>query len=269
MEELIENNINESEKINNIIINQNQKIIRILKHYLDYLPFTLIKLIFEKNIITNENNFTPIEYKFNSCFLYIDFSEINIDYINKNNLNKEYYEYIYSYINKNIEELGSILIEYGCDIICYDKGIISFIPPNFDEENFAESDYTKIFNKIIKIIQCSSEIKKKYFEFKKCFKIRMGISFGECKLIILDNKLKNIFNIDNAINKQSYKNFDFAINDKNNQILSNRSLFSNTNNNNNNNFYLYYFIIGKSLLDFSEYAKIGEEGLEEIIQKKK
>ena len=71
MEELIENNINESEKINNIIINQNQKIIRILKHYLDYLPFTLIKLIFEKNIITNENNFTPIEYKFNSCFLYI------------------------------------------------------------------------------------------------------------------------------------------------------------------------------------------------------
>ena len=251
------NNNNEGQKLNNIIINQNQKAAKIIKHYLDYLPTILIRLIFEKNIMTNEKIFTPLEHKFNSCFLYIDFSEINIDYLNNNTINKEYYEYIYTNINKNIEEICSILIENNCDFICFGRGILSFIPPNFYEGNFVETDNTKIFNKIIKIIQCSLEIKKNYFEFKKFLKIKMGISFGECKLIILDNNLKNTPNNDKFINKHSFINVDFIMTDKNNPYISNKNRFLNSN---NSNLYFYYFLFGKCLSNCCEFAKIGEEG---------
>ena len=251
------NNINERKKINNIIVRQNQKIVSILKRFLDYLPASLIKLIFEKNILTNEKLITPLEFKFYSCFIYIDISEINKDYIiNKKNINKEYCEYIYSYINKNIEELASILNDYGCDFIFYGTGVLSFIIPDFEEEKFKEKDNSKIFNRMLKMILCALEIRK-HFESKKYIKINMGISYGECKFIILDNKGNTNHNEYSIVNKQSFKNIEFIMSEKNNQYIFNiNNLFLNTN---NNKLHFYYFLLGKCLGDCYKYSKIGEE----------
>ena len=259
MNDSIENNNNKSEKINNVLVHENQKIVTILKHFLDFFPTILIKLIFEKNIINCEKELIPFECKFNSCFLYIDISEINKDYIEyKNNLCKEFYEYIYSYINKELQELANILIDFGCDFIFYGTGVLAFFPPNFDKDNFIEEDITKIINNIIKILQCTFEIKKKFFESKKLVKVKMGISFGECKLIILDNKLKKNISSNNYLNKQSFKNLEFIMSEKNNQYISKgNNFFLNLNIKNS---YYYYFLFGKCIGDCCHYAKIGEEG---------
>ena len=254
------NNINESQKLNNITIHQNQKLLLILRNFLDYLPNTLIKLIFEKNII-NENSFAPLEYKSNSCFLYIDISEIKEDYINNKCLNKERYEYIYTYINKYLEELIAIISDLGCDFFFFGTGILCLIPPDFDEETYIEIDKSKIFNKILKMIQCAIEIKNKFFQFRKCFKVKIGLNYGEYKIIILNNKVKSNINNDDYKKNQhhSFNNLEFLNNEKNDLFMySNRNLlFLNSN---SKGIYYYYFLQGKTISDCCEFAKLGEEG---------
>ena len=257
------NNINERKKINNTILRQNQKIVSILKRFLDYLPTSLLKLIFEKNILTNEKIITPLEYKFNSCFIFIDIREINKDYIiNRNDINKEFCEYIYSYVNKNIEGLASILNDYGCDFIIYGTGILSFIIPDFEEEKFREKDNSKIFNRMLKMILCALEIRK-HFESKKCIKIKIGISYGECKFIILDNKGNTNYYDYSIVNRHSFKNIEFMSDNNNKYIFNINNLFLNI----NNNLHFYYFLLGKSLGDCCKYSKIGEESQITIDQK--
>ena len=242
------NNINEKNNLNIHKFHHNQKLISTLKHYLDYLPNTLIKLIFEKDLMFDENDMKPLEYKFNSCFLFIDISEIKNNYINDNNLSKENYEYIYSYINKRLEELASTFTECGCDIVFYGTGLLSFIVPDFEEEIYNDIDNSKVLNKILKMMQCALEIKKYFFESHSCLKIRIGISLGECKLIIFkynNNKFKNNF--------QSFNNLDSNNNDTNNQYIN---LIQNS----NKNIYFKYIFLGQSIVDCCEYAKMGEEG---------
>ena len=155
--------IYDNENQNHIIKHNNQKIVSVLKHFLDYLPTTLIKLIFEKNIIKDKNVLPPIEYKFNSCFLYIDITVLKNNFIiNKNHLNKEIHEIIYSYISKNIEELSSILIDNGCDVIFYGTGLHAFIIPDLNEELFFDRDNSRLINKIMKLLQLALEIKKNF-----------------------------------------------------------------------------------------------------------
>ena len=67
------------------------------------------------------------------------------------------------------------------------------------------------------MVQCVFEIKKKINQNKKCFKIKIGINYGEYKINIIDNQLKNCNNNnDDFINddQQSFKYFDFITNEK-------------------------------------------------------
>ena len=248
----------DNNNISNISMQHNQKLVSLLKHFLDYLPITLVKLIFDKNIINDEKALPPLEYKSNSCFLYIDITvEKNNYIINKKNFNKEIYEYVYSYINKNLEELASAFIEYGCDIIFYGTGLYAFIIPDFNEEIIIESDNTKTLNKILKMLQIALEIKNDFFESKKNFKIKLGLSYGECKLIVLDNKIKSHrSNNDFRKYSQSFRSIDFIMSEKSNIHISNKNLLYT----NGGNKQYYYFFFGKPLIESCEYAKRGNEG---------
>ena len=249
----------ENENQNNIIQHHNQKIVSILKHFLDYLPTTLVKLIFEKNIINDKKVLPPIEYKFNSCFLYIDIIVLKNNFIfNKNHLNKEIHEIIYSYISKNIEELSSILIENGCDVVFYGTGLHAFVIPDLNEGLFIESDNSKMANNILKMLQLALEIKKNFDETKRGFKIKLGVSYGECKLIILENKTKirNTKNNDYIKNMQSFKSIDFIMSEKSNIHISNKNVLLNSK---AKNLQYIYFLYGKPLIDSCQYAKKADD----------
>jgi len=258
------NNFYESKITNHSSIHHDQKLISAIKHFLDYLPSTLIKLIFEKNILNEDKAIFPFEYKFRSCFIFINISEIKEYYINhKINTSKESFECIFSYINKNIEGLASIMNDFGCDVIFSGNGLYAFYPPEFDDEVPNEADNSKIFNKLLKMMQCALEIKKVFYEAKKCFKIKIGISYGECKLIIIDNKVKNEF-FNNNEYKNSYKSLEFTTSSTSNVYINSENLIPIIDIKNNN---FYYFVYGKPLIDSCENANKADEGQIIIDQK--
>ena len=245
------NNINENNNTNNYMFHHNQKIITTSKHFLDYLPNTLVKLIFEKDAMFDEKVTQPLQYKFNSCFLFVDISEIKYEYLNNNNnLTKENYEYIYSYINRKFEQLASIFTELGYDIIFYGAGLLSFISPDFEEEIYNDTDNFKIMNKILKMVQCAYEIKKNFFETENFFKMKIGISYGECTLIIFKDNFINFNYIKNE--PQSFKNLNFINSGSN---APNINLYQNT-----KNMGFKYIFLGQPIISCCQYAKEGEEG---------
>jgi len=257
------NNFYESKLTNHSSIHHDQKLILAIKHFLDYLPSTLIKLILEKNILSEDKIIFPLEYKFRSCFIYVNILEIKEFYINhKNNISKESFECIYSYINKKIEGLSSIMCDFGCDVIFSGTGLYAFYPPEFDDEIPNEPDNSKIFNKLIKMMQCALEIKKVFYETKKCFKIKIGISYGECKLIIIDKKIKNEYN--NIEYKNSFKSLDFTTSSASNVYINSDNLIPIVDIKNTN---FYYFVYGNPLINSCENANKADEGQIIIDQK--
>ena len=168
----------------------------------------------------------------------------------------------FSIINKNIEGIASIMSDFGCDVIFSGTGLYAFYPPEFDDEVPNEPDNSKIFNKLLKMMQCALEIKKAFYETKKCFKIKIGISYGECQLIIIDNKIKNE-NINNE-NKNSFKSLDFTTSSASNVYINSETLIPIVDIKNNN---FYYFFYGKPLNDSCDNANKADEGQIVIDQK--
>lgn len=123
------------------------------------------------------------------------------------------------------------------------------------KKNLGKKTTQKFLNRMLKMILCALEIRK-HFESKKCLKIKIGISYGECKFIILDNKGNTNYYDYSIVNKHSFKNIEFIMSDNNNKYIFNiNNLFLNT----NNNLHFFYFLLGKSLGDCCKYSKIGEE----------
>ena len=190
----------------------NIKLLSTNKHSLDYLPKSLVKLIIDKNLLTFTKDPIPTEYKFQTCFLYIDFSKLKPSFLKIRQQSKiGFSDYIHYNINRFIEKIISIINSCGGDCIIYETSLHVFIPPDFSSYNNDKITQEKLLIIILRAVQCALEIQKlfKDSEIEKhcCFKITMGMGAGECKLLILGNlENKNDLNenFDNNENKLYY-----------------------------------------------------------------
>ena len=184
----------------NITIENGNQFISTIKNSFAFLPAFLIKSIVEEKIKSMSNEQSPITFTIKACCLYIDISKLfeeSSTNLNKNetsnsstfnytkNLNIP--EYYYFFFNRFQEKLISVINNHGGDIIFEGLGVYAIWPPEKKEDEDENKD--EIINIYLRTILCALDLQKKAlktdFSNNSLFFPKIGISFGDCKFILL------------------------------------------------------------------------------------
>ena len=184
----------------NITLENNNQIISTIKNSFSFLPTILIKAIIDEKINFTKNEQSPITFSIKTCCLYIDISKLfeeSSTNLNKNestnsttfnyskNLNIP--EYYYFFFNRFQEKLISVISNHGGDIIFEGAGVYVVWPPEKKEDE--DENKEELINIYLRTIQCALDLQKKAlksdFSNSSFFFPKIGISFGDCKFILL------------------------------------------------------------------------------------
>ena len=184
----------------NITIENGNQFISTIKNSFAFLPAFLIKSIVEEKIKSMSNEQSPITFTIKACCLYIDISKLfeeSSTNLNKNetsnsstfnytkNLNIP--EYYYFFFNRFQEKLISVINNHGGDIIFEGLGVYAIWPPEKKEDE--DENKEEIINIYLRTILCALDLQKKAlktdFSNNSLFFPKIGISFGDCKFILL------------------------------------------------------------------------------------
>ena len=184
----------------NITLENNNQIISTIKNSFSFLPTILIKAIIDEKINFTKNEQSPITFSIKTCCLYIDISKLfeeSSTNLNKNestnsttfnyskNLNIP--EYYYFFFNRFQEKLISVISNHGGDIIFEGAGVYAVWPPEKKEDE--DENKEELINIYLRTIQCALDLQKKAlksdFSNSSFFFPKIGISFGDCKFILL------------------------------------------------------------------------------------
>ena len=184
----------------NITIENNNQITSTIKNSFSFLPSILIKNIIDENINFTKNEQSSTVFSIKTCCLYIDISklfEVSSTNLNKNestnsttfnySKNLNFPEYYYFFFNRFQEKLISVISNHGGDIIFEGEGVYAVWPQEKKEDK--DENKEELIKIYLRTIHCALDLQKKAlksdFSNSSLFFPKIGISFGDCKFIIL------------------------------------------------------------------------------------